>query len=466
MPPRPSAIQNTEEKRDPQMELPVGWEIVIILALITANGFFAGAEIAILSAGRGRLRELAEGGDARAGLALGLAENPNRFLPTVQLGISLIGTLAAALGGVTIERALEMRLARSTWPFLVAYRGEIALGIVVISIALVSVVVGELVPKRLALANPAAMARFVAGPLDLLSRLARPLVWFLGMLTDATTRLLGVDKTAPQGISMHEIRQLIELGTAEGVVDPVEQKLAFEALQLGDRTVRQIMKPRIDIDALDVETPQEVVLGAISMAGFSRLPVYEGNLDRIIGFVHLKDVLRQHYLGWKLDLRTLVRPALIVPQTMHLDQLLVRFQEQHNQLAIVVDEFGSTRGMVTLEDLLEELVGELLTEHHDRVEQLIVERGDSSWLVDGAVSISDLLKRVDRLRLLPSAPRQVSSVAGLVLAKLGRAPAIGQRIAWQDLDFEIVDLDGQRIDRVLITVRTDGATGSDPRQRD
>jgi putative hemolysin len=251
---------------------------------------------------------------------------------------------------------------------------------------------------------------------------------------------------------MQEIRHLIEMGTAEGVVDPVEQKLAFEALQLGDRTVRQIMKPRIDIDALDVQTPQEVVLGAISMAGFSRLPVYEGDLDHIIGFVHLKDVLRQHYLGWTLELRKLVRPALIVPETMRLDKLLVKFQEERNQLAVVVDEFGSTRGMVTLEDVLEELVGELLTDHHDRVEQLIVPRDDSSWLVDGTVSIADLLERIGRQRLLREAPKHVSSVAGLVLAQLGRMPSIGEKVTWHDLKIEVLDLDGRRIDRVLVTV--------------
>jgi putative hemolysin len=256
--------------------------------------------------------------------------------------------------------------------------------------------------------------------------------------------------------SLQEIRHLIEMGTAEGVVDPVEQKLAFEALQLGDRTARQIMKPRVDIDAVDVETPPEELLGVIAMAGFSRLPVYESDLDHIIGFVHLKDVLRQHYLGWKLDLRKLIRPALTVPDTMRLDRLLVRFQEQHNQLAIVVDEFGATRGMVTLEDVIEELVGELLTEHHQRVEQQIVERGDTSWLVDGSVSIADLLERLGRPHLLADAPRNVSSVAGLVLELLGRLPAPGEKTSWHDLELQVVDLDDKRIDKVQVTAAPRG----------
>jgi putative hemolysin len=283
-------------------------------------------------------------------------------------------------------------------------------------------------------------------------RLLNPLVWCLAKGTDGLAVLWGVRTADTPATSLQEIRHLIEMGTAEGVVDPVEQKLAFEALQLGDRTTRQIMKPRVDIDAVDVETPPEELLGVIAMAGFSRLPVYERDLDHIIGFVHLKDVLRQQYLGWKLDLRNLIRPALTVPDTMRLDRLLVRFQEQRNQLAIVVDEFGATRGMVTLEDVIEELVGELLTEHHPRVEQQIVERDKANWLVDGTVSIADLLDRLGRQHLLADAPRHVSSVAGLVLELLGRMPVPGEQTAWHDLDLKVVDLDGRRIDHVEVTV--------------
>lgn len=434
------------------MDLPITLETLVVLLMVTANGFFSGAEIAIISANRGRLREWAENGDERARLALQLAENPNRFLPTVQVGITLVGTFAAAFGGATLARAIENRLSVSGSPFLAAHSTELALGFVVLAITFISVVVGELIPKRLALSNPAGVARFVAPAVDRLSRLAYPAVWVLGLATDAVAFVFRVQNPPAPGISMQEIRHLIEMGTAEGVVDPVEQKLAYKALQLGDRMVRQIMKPRIDLDALDVQTPEEVVLGAIAMAGFSRLPVYENDLDHIIGFVHLKDVLRQHYLGWKLELRKLVRPALIVPETMRLDKLLVRFQEARNQLAIVVDEYGSTRGMVTLEDVLEELVGELLTEHHERVEELIVQRDDSSWLVDGTVSIADLLERLGRQRLIPDAPKNVSSVAGLVLEQLGRIPAVGEKTTWHDLQLEVVDLDGRRIDRLLVTV--------------
>lgn len=424
------------------------WEILVILLMVAINGFFSGAEFAILSANRGRLREWAESGDERAQIALSLAENPSQFLPTIQVGITLAGTLAPAFGGAMLTQVLAEVFGNRPW------RNEAALAILVLAITIVTVLFGELIPKRVALSNPSAIARVVARPISFVSKLARPVIWALGTATDAVASLFRLKNTSGPATSVQEVRHLIEIGTAEGVFDPVEQKLAFEALQLGDRVVRQIMKPRIDIDALDINTPPDVVLGAISMAGFSRLPVYEGDLDHIIGFVHLKDVLRQHYLGWNLELRKLVRPALIVPETMRLDQLLVRFQKDRNQLAVVVDEYGATRGMVTLEDVLEELVGELLTTHHERLEELVVRRDDGSWLVDGSVSIADLLKMLDRPKLLPLAPRHVTSVGGLVLAQLGRIPAVGEKTTWHDLNLEVVDLDGRRIDRVLVTQKT------------
>ena len=431
-------------------------QLSAVAFLILLNGCLAGAEIALISANRLQLKQQAEAGDRRARLALELAQKPSRFLPAVQLAVSLLNTLAAVLGGVAVVELLAPRLGASGWGIVSDLSTAIAVLVAVIGYSILSVAFGELLPKRLAAAQSVATARAVARPLDWLSRLLQPFVWCLAKWTDGLAVLCGVRPADTPATSLQEIRHLIEMGTAEGVVDPVEQKLAFEALQLGDRTTRQIMKPRGDIDAVDVETPPEELLGVIAMAGFSRLPVYEHDLDHIIGFVHLKDVLRQQYLGWKLDLRKLIRPALTVPDTMRLDRLLVRFQEQRNQLAVVVDEFGATRGMVTLEDVLEELVGELLTEHHERVEQQIVQTDKATWLVDGTVSIADLLERLGRQHLLADAPRHVSSVAGLVLELLGRMPAPGEKTSWHDLELEVVDLDGRRIDHVMVTVTPRG----------
>ena len=196
-------------------------------------------------------------------------------------------------------------------------------------------------------------------------------------------------------VSLDDIEHLIDTGTAEGVVEPFEQKLALGALRLGDRTVRDIMRPRIDLDAMDVDTPADEVLGTVAMAGFSRLPVYEGDLDHVIGFVHIKDLFRQQYLGWPIELRKLLHPALFVPENMTLDRLLELFQEKHNQLAIVLNEYGGTEGMVTLEDVVEEIVGEMRDEHRRHEEQKFVQRDDETWLIDGTVSIADMIDRLE-----------------------------------------------------------------------
>jgi putative hemolysin len=326
-----------------------------------------------------------------------------------------------------------------------------------------SVLVGELIPKRLALQHATTLACRVAPLLIWIERLAWPVVALLGGITDAVVGLFGVRERDQSAPTLHEIRQMITEGTSAGLVDPVEQKLAFEALQLGDRTVQQIMRPRFEIDAIDVATPPEEVLGVVAMAGYSRLPVYDKSLDSIIGFIHIQDVLRQSYLGWGLDLKKLLRKAVFVPDTMRLDQLLVRFQEERSQLAIVVDEFGSTRGMVTLDDVLQELVGELLTEHQQANQQQIVVRPEGGWLVEGTVSVPDLLEFLGKTRLLVEAPRGVSSVAGLVLHVLGRLPEPGESASWQGLKFEVVDLDGRRIDKLLLQLETNPTTP--PRRR-
>jgi putative hemolysin len=215
--------------------------------------------------------------------------------------------------------------------------------------------------------------------------------------------------------------------------------------------VRDIMRPRIDLDAMDVDTPADEILGTVAMAGFSRLPVYEGDLDHVIGFVHIKDLFRQQYLGWPIELRKLLHPALFVPENMTLDRLLELFQEKHNQLAIVLNEYGGTEGMVTLEDVVEEIVGEMRDEHRRHEEQKFVQRDDKSWLLDGTVSIADMIDRLEIATNEPWEGRGFSTIAGLILDRLGHIPSIGDKAEWDSLELEVVDMDGQRIDRVLIT---------------
>ncbi len=425
-------------------------ELLIILVLVLANGFFAGAEIAIIAAGRGRLQQQAAAGNQGAQLALDLAADPNRFLPTVQVGISLIGTFAAAFGGYRIAKSLAGPLAQVPNLWINSHAEAIAFGIVVLGMTYFSTVLGELVPKRLALQHANTLAAIVALPMHVLARAVRPAVIVMAKSTDAVLWLLGSQNATKQVVSIDDIKHLIETGTREGVVAPVEQQLAVEALRLGEKSVKNIMRPRVEMDALDINTPPQEVLGALAMAGFSRLPIYEENLDQIIGYIHLKDVVRQQYMGWAIDLRKLLHPALFVPESMPIDRLLLRFQEQHNQLAIVLDEFGGTAGMVTLEDVVSELVGEIQSESRGDAAQRMVQREDKTWLVDGQVTIDDI---ADKLRLRHSdliAPRNFSTVAGLILTRLDRIPKIGESVSWINLEFEVVDMDGPRIDRVWI----------------
>lgn len=421
--------------------------------LILANGFFAAAEIAIIAARRGRLQQLADEGHRGALIALELAANPNRFLPTVQVGITLVSTLAAAFGGAHLSQILAERLQQAPWPWVVQHRHALALGGVVLAITFFSLVLGELVPKRLALRNAERLACFVSRPMRALETLATPAVRVMGWATSAVLLPLGSNEpSAEQSVSLEDIQHMIRAGKDEGVLEAAEQTIALEALQLGERTVRDIMRPRIEMEALDVATPSAEVIGAVAMSGFSRLPVFEGDLDHIVGFVHFKDLFRQHYLGWPIELKKMLKPALFVPETLALDRLLERFQQQGTQLAVVLDEFGGTEGVVTLEDVVSELVGEIREgDHHDR-RQEIVRRDDHSWLVDGRVNIDELFEKTG-VKPPPKAdePRTYSTVAGLVLDLLGRIPAVGDRAEWDTLRLEVVDMDGQRIDRLLVS---------------
>lgn len=423
-------------------------ELFIVFALILANGFFSGAEMAIVASRRGRLRQLADEGDSAAGTALELASNPDRFLPTVQVGITLVGTLAAAYGGDQLVEPLAGWLAANAPPLIANAATPIALTAFVALLSFFTLLFGELVPKRLALRNAERFARLVAPAMQLVSQLAKPLVWGLARATSTVLFLLGAGKQEGPSVSVDDIEHLLETGRAEGVLEPVEQAVAIEALRLGERTVRDIMRPRIDLDALDIETPPGEIIGAIAMAGYSRLPVYEGSLDHILGYVFLKDVLRHTWMGWPIELRKIMHRALFVPETMPLDRLLDLFQKEKNQMAIVLDEYGGTEGLVTLEDVLEELVGEIHDEHRAARDTAFVQRDDGSWLVDGGASIEDLAKTVDVK--LDGSPREYSTVSGLVLARLERIPNTGDVTEWQGLSIEVVDMDGRRIDKVLV----------------
>jgi len=426
------------------------WEILIILSLILANGFFAGAEIAILTARRNRLEQQANAGSRAAARALELAGHPDRFLPTVQVGITLVATLASVFGGARIVDRLQERLAGAPAGFLAEHNEALAVTVVVLGITYVSLVLGELVPKRLALSNAEGLAKFTALPMDLLARIARPPVWVMSRSTQAVLRLFGLHQQAKAEVSLEDIEHMILSGRRAGAIDLSEQRMAQRALRLGDRTVRQIMRPRMEIEAVEVSTPIERVIAAIAMSGFSRLPVYEADLDHILGFVYTKDLLVAQQMRYPNELRQLYRPALFVPEYARIDMLLEQFREKRIEMAVVVDEFGGTRGLVTVTDVVEELVGEMRDEHRMDDEQALVQRGDGTWLADGRMSIHDLLEQIHRPELRDEVPRDFSTVAGMVQWTLGHIPSIGDRGTWNGLVFEVVDMDGRRIDRVMV----------------
>ena len=422
-------------------------DVIVILMLVLANGIFSGAEMAIVASRRGRLRTMADAGDAAARTALDLASNPDRFLPTVQVGVTLVGTLAAAYGGERMVDSLAAWLA-AIWPGLAGIAHPVALAAFVLGLSFLTLVLGELVPKRLALRNAESFARVAAPLVQSLSRLAAPLVWALNLGTSAALFLLGARGKQEPTVSVDDIEQLLEAGRAEGVLEAVEQAVAVGALRLGERTVRDIMRPRIEIDALDIDTPSDEIIGAIAMAGYSRLPVYEGSLDEILGYVAIQDVLRTSWMGWPLTLRKMMRRAAFVPETMPLDRLLELFRKERTPFAIVLDEYGGTDGLVTLDDVLSELVGEIHDDRRVDEPAEFIERPDGSWLVEGSTAIERLAAQFGVE--LGSGPREYETASGLVLAELERLPTAGESITWQGLVIEVIDMDGRRIDKLLV----------------
>ena len=363
-------------------------ELSVIVLLALVNGFFAAAEIAILTARRGRLEQLADEGDGASRVALNLAKDADRFLPTVQVGITLVGTFASAFAGFRLKEPLEKVLNQVQFAWVSERSSTLAITAVVGGVAFLQLILGELVPKRIAFQNAEPLARFVAYPMLILQRVSRPIIWFLQATTRCVLRILGQRTDQRQSVSVEDIQHLIDAGTEAGLLEESEQKVAMEALRLGDRTVTEILRPRIEIDALDIDTPSSEVLGALAMSGFSRIPVCEGTIDHIVGFVYLKDVFLQQYLGRPIDLQRMIRAPLFIPKSITITRLLELFREHKTQLAIVLDEYGGTQGMVTLEDVLEMLVGDIHDEHrHGRDGDHHEMRCASSLLMKSASSV-------------------------------------------------------------------------------
>jgi putative hemolysin len=425
-------------------------EILILIALAIANGVFAATELAVISARRGRLQQRADEGDPRAIAAIKLQEDPNRFLSSVQVGITLIGTLSGVFAGATLADNLAVQLAAI--PVLATYADGLAQVLVVGIVTYFSLVLGELVPKRLALQNAEQLALIMARPMTIVALIARPIIWLLTISSNLLLKVFGQNKVDEERVTEEDIRQLVREGAEEGSVEPHEQEFIDRIFTAGDRTVRAVMTPRRDVYMLDGDEPLGAVLDELLDSGFSRFPVYENDRDHIVGIAHVRDILRVYRnSGTDSLIREVVSVPIYVPENTMAIDLLGTFKKSQRHMAIVIDETGGTAGVVTLEDVLEEIVGEIADEYDDAERPPYVRREDGSLLVDGTLPIETLKGLLEIQELPDEDTYRYDTLAGLVISLLGQIPVTGETTRWGGWAFEVIDMDGLRIDKVLIS---------------
>jgi putative hemolysin len=423
-------------------------EILIILLLILANGVLALAEIAIVSARKARLQQRAEDGDQKAMAALRLAGDPTDFLSTVQIGITLVGVLAGAFGGATIAEQLAGWLGNVA--ILKPYAEALGVAIVVAVITYFSLVLGELAPKRVALNDPERYAAWIAPTMQRLSRLTSPLVRLLSASTSLILRLIGVKPTGEPPVTEEEIKVMIDQGTQAGVFAEAEQDMLVAVLRLGDRRVDTLMTPRTDIVWLDIEDSLEKNLAVVRSNPQSRYPLGQGSLDNVLGIIMAHDLLALSLSSQPIELTRIMKEALFVPESMPSFKVLDIFRQTHEQVALVLDEYGGLQGLVTAFDILEAIVGEF--PEGGGVENIgVTRRADGSVLIDGRLPV-DELKDALAIAELPGEERgYYQTSGGFVMTVLGRIPKPTDQFSWAGWTFEVVDMDGRRVDKVLAT---------------
>ena len=429
--------------------------LAILLLLILLNGFFAMAEIALVSARPARLQPRAGEGSAGAQAALELKADPSRLLATVQIGITIIAVLTGTFGEATLGESLQDYLAAHGGP-LGDYAHAISMAVVVIGISYFSLILGELVPKRLALLRPepiaAALARFMRG----LARVGAPIEWLLSATTDLLLRLLPL-RGGPAPVTDEEIGFMLREGVAAGHIPQAETAIVEMALRLGDRRVSAVMTPRTQIEFLDLDDPEEESRTRIRDSAFSRFPVVQGGTHQLAGIVQVKDLLTAALAGQPFNLRSALRPPLFLPNTVTVLRALEVFRTSGEPMALVVDEYGDLEGLVTLTDILEALVGEM--PEAGEGDPRVVKREDGTWLIDGMVGL-DELKQVLGVAHLPGEDADFHTLGGYLMAQLNRVPMVADRVTAGEHRFEIVEMDGRRVDRVLVApVKANGRLG-------
>ena len=437
-------------------------EILFLIALIILNGAFAMSEIALVTARRARLARLAEDGDGAAVVAIELHDEPTRFLSTIQIGITSIGILNGIVGEAVLAEpfALWMHglgLAQETSSIA-------ATALVVVVITYVSIVIGELVPKRIAQFNPEGIARLVARPMRFLALFTRPFVRLLSFSTDTLLRILGQREQPGQSVTEEEIHAMIQEGSDSGIIEDQEREMVRNVFRLDDRQIASLMIPRADIVYLDVERPIEENMQSIASSDHSRFPVCRGGLQDVLGIVNAKQLLNQKLKGNHTDLTEQLQAAVFVPETLNGMDLLGHFRASGMQMVLVVDEYGEVQGLVTLQDVLEAVTGEFKPRNQE--DAWAVQRGDGTWLLDGLIPIPELKDRLEWKSVPEEDKSRYHTLSGLVMWLLGSLPQTGDKTTWEGWQLEVVDLDGKRVDKVLASklpeenAAPDGTPGS------
>lgn len=420
----------------------IGSQVLIIFVLILINGILSMSEAALVASRKARLQQKANEGDKSSTMALKLIEDPNTFLSSIQIGITLIGVLAGAVGGITLSAPLATLL--EDVPYIGAYNTSIALGIVVVLITILTIWLGELVPKRLGINSPERIARIVAGPTLLFSRIFSPFIKLMSGATNFALRLIGVNPSAEPPITEEELQMLIDQGTQAGVFEESEQDMVEGVFSLADQRVYSLMTPRTEIVWLDIDDTKEEILEKIANCPYSRFPVRQDSLESIIGIVKSRDLLVTSLSGREIKLKELSKPAIFIPETMFASRALEILKEKNTELLLVIDEFGGLQGLLTINDILEEIVGEM-----EGDEPQATQRQDGSWLLDGMLEV-DEFKEIFDLKVLPHED-EYETLSGFIMTSLGRVPQTADHFEWSDLRFEVVDMDGRRVDKVLVT---------------
>ena len=427
-------------------------EIFILFALILLNGLFAMSELALVSARKARLQKLIDEGDKSAQAAVELGEDPTRFLSTIQIGITSIGVLNGIVGEAALAAPLSIWLTSMGMPD--PYNGYLSTGLVVVTITYFSIVVGELVPKRIGQSHPETLARLVARPINWLAMATKPFVLLLSVSTRGLLKLLGVKESSASAVTEEEIHAMLAEGTTSGLIESHEHTMLRNVFRLDDRQIGSLMVPRSDVVILDLDAPFDVNMGRIEASDYARFPVVRGDWNGLVGVVNARKWLATALRGPQRELaQQVLQEPLFVPETITGMELLDNFRESGVQMAFVIDEYGEVQGIVTLKDLIEAITGEF--NQRDPETSWAVQREDGSWLLDGHIPVPELKDRLDLVAVPDEDRGRYHTLSGMMMLLTGRLPKVADTITWEGWRFEIVDMDGRTIDKVLASRAVD-----------